>query len=472
MRQCAARIQHGIPAPARRFVRPHQGAASGLSLWILAPVFRCIMPRMKSIPMYALARWRGSAWWRGARLLAQRLHQERLGSSAASLTFTTVLALVPFFTVALALFAAFPAFARVQAALERWLVERLIPETIARQVLDYLGQFAAQAGQLGMFGFCFLLVTAIALILSVDRALNHIWRVPQLRPLGQRVLLYWAVMTLGPLLLGLSLLLSSSVMGAAPGLAQAGGFFAASPRLLLQALGFLALAASLAALYRYVPNTPVRWRHAWAGALLAAAGLDAAKRLLGWYLASVPTYSVIYGAFATLPIFLIWMELAWGMVLLGALLASSLPQLRAGADMPQATENGISQAGGQFVLALRILRGLHAARATPAKGLCASALAQRLHVQEAQVHAVLHALVRLDWVAAIAPLAQSRDEAAPATRYMLLIAPQHTPLAPLMEQLLLDGTAPGAQALCGHARWQALRAMPLADLLPAAQSMP
>jgi len=309
--------------------------------------------------------------------------------------------------------------------------------------------------------------------LSVDRALNHIWRVPQLRPLGQRVLLYWAVMTLGPLLLGLSLLLSSSVMGSAPGLAQAGGFFAARARLLLQVLGFLALAASLVALYRYVPNTPVRWRHAWAGALLAALGLDAAKRLLGWYLASVPTYSVIYGAFATLPIFLIWMELAWGMVLLGALLAASLPLLRAGADMPaQAMENGQQRAGGQFALALRILHGLHAARATPAKGLCVSALAQRLHVQEAHVRAVLHALMRLDWVAPIAPLPGSRAETTPAARYVLLIAPQHTPLAPLMEQLLLDGTAPGAQALCGHARWQALCAMPLAALLPAAQSLP
>lgn len=118
--------------------------------------------------------------------------------TASSLTFTTVLALVPFFTVALALFTAFPIFSRVQIVLERWLIDSLIPETIARQVLGYLTQFASKASQLGMAGFSILVITAVALILTIDRTLNNIWRVRQLRPLGQRVLIYWAAITLGP----------------------------------------------------------------------------------------------------------------------------------------------------------------------------------------------------------------------------------------------------------------------------------
>jgi membrane protein len=119
--------------------------------------------------------------------------------------------------VALALFTAFPIFGKAQKVLERWLMDSLIPETIARQVLGYLTQFASKASQLGLVGFSILMVTAIALILTIDRTLNNIWRVRQLRPLGQRVLIYWAAITLGPLLLGLSLVLSSYVMSASKG---------------------------------------------------------------------------------------------------------------------------------------------------------------------------------------------------------------------------------------------------------------
>jgi membrane protein len=125
------------------------------------------------------------------------------------------------FTVALALFTAFPIFGKAQKVLERWLMDSLIPETIARQVLGYLTQFASKASQLGLVGFSILMVTAIALILTIDRTLNNIWRVRQLRPLGQRVLIYWAAITLGPLLLGLSLVLSSYVMSASKGLVNA-----------------------------------------------------------------------------------------------------------------------------------------------------------------------------------------------------------------------------------------------------------
>ena len=157
--------------------------------------------------------------WRSAAVtLGERFREDRLGLTASSLTFTTTMALVPLFTVALAVFTAFPMFGKLQQAVQAWLVQSLVPEAIARQVLGYLTQFAGKANRLGIVGLGVLFVTALALVLTIDRTLNSIWRVKQPRPLGQRVLVYWAVMTLGPLLLGASLSLSSYLLSASRGL--------------------------------------------------------------------------------------------------------------------------------------------------------------------------------------------------------------------------------------------------------------
>src|SRR3569832_1963305 len=157
-------------------------------------------------------------WRSTGRTLLERFREDRLGVQASSLTFTTTMALVPFFTVALAVFTAFPMFGKLQAALQAWLVQSLIPDAIARQVLGYLTQFAGKASRLGAAGVAARFVTALALVLTIDRTLNSIWRVKRPRPLGQRVLVYWAVMTLGPLLLGASLSFSSYVLSASKGL--------------------------------------------------------------------------------------------------------------------------------------------------------------------------------------------------------------------------------------------------------------
>ncbi len=130
--------------------------------------------------------------------LRERFGEDRLGVTASSLTFTTTISLVPLFTVALAIFSAFPMFARLQDSLQKWLIQSLVPDNIAKQVLSYLNQFAAKAGEMGWAGALALLVTALALILTIDRKLNDIWRVRESRPFTQRVLVYWAVLTLGP----------------------------------------------------------------------------------------------------------------------------------------------------------------------------------------------------------------------------------------------------------------------------------
>src|SRR4051812_43652895 len=131
-------------------------------------------------------------WATTGRTLLVRFREDRLGVQASSLTFTTTMALVPFFTVVLAVFTAFPMFGKLQAALQGWLVQSVIPDAIARQVLGYLTQFASKASRLGVVGVAALFLVAISLVLTIDRTLNGIWRVRQQRPLGQRVLIYWA----------------------------------------------------------------------------------------------------------------------------------------------------------------------------------------------------------------------------------------------------------------------------------------
>jgi membrane protein len=362
-------------------------------------------------------------WRSTASTLGERFREDRLGLTASSLTFTTTMALVPFFTVALAVFTAFPMFGKLQDALQAWLVQSLIPDAIARQVLGYLNQFAGKASRLGALGLAALFITALALVLTIDKTLNGIWRVRRPRPLGQRVLVYWAVMTLGPLVLGASLSMSSYVLSASRGLVAA---MPGTVTVFFNLVEFLLLAAGLAALYRYVPNTPVRRSHAWAGGLFAATGIEVARQLLALYIGKVPTYSAVYGAFATLPILLVWIYVVWVIALLGAVIAAYLPSLVAG------TRRRGGGHGWQFQLALEVLQHLHRARSSARRGLNATELAQSLEVDSLQLEPVLETLVSLDWIGRINEV---QDEE--GTRYILLADAESTALEPLMRHLLL-----------------------------------
>jgi len=378
--------------------------------------------RLRAVETLARALWRDALnfpWANTAITLRERFREDRLGITASSLTFTTTISLVPLFTVALAIFSAFPMFDRLQVTLQRWLVQSLVPPDIAKQVLSYLNQFAGKAGQMGWAGALVLLVTALALILTIDRKLNDIWRVRQPRPLTQRILVYWAVLTLGPLLLAGSLTVTSVIVSASSGVVSAlpGGV-----RLLLESVQLALLTFGIAALYRYVPNTRVRWSHALLGALFVAAGLEVAKKLLAWYLAQVPTYSVVYGTFATVPILLVWFYVAWVIVLLGAVVSAYLPSLLSGI-----ARRGDSP-GWSFQLALELLYQLYAARDAEPKGLSLQALSQVLRVDPLQLEEPVAALVALDWLGRL-------DE--DAERYVLLVDPLVTPMAALVERLLL-----------------------------------
>ncbi|CAN5599442.1 YihY family inner membrane protein [soil metagenome] len=370
--------------------------------------------------LQALQDW---PWRDTARTLRQRFREDRLGMTAGSLTFTTTIALVPLITVALAVFSAFPMFADFQGALEKYFLQSLVPNSIARPVLGALTQFATKANRLGSVGLVVLLVTALALMLTIDRTLNGIWRVRKPRPIAQRVLVYWAAVTLGPLFLGISLTLTSYAVSASQGLV---GAMPGSISILLNMLQFAVLAAAMAGLFRFVPNTYVRWSHAWAGAIFVALGFEFARRLLGWYVSTVPTYSAVYGAFATLPIFLVWIYLGWVIVLLGAVIAAYAPSLQLRV-VRRATVPGY-----RFHLSLNMLRELAAARVQGTHGLSASRLSGVLRTDPLQIEPILDILVSLDWA--------GRLDEEDMPRYVLLCDPATTPAQPLLARLLLDLT--------------------------------
>jgi membrane protein len=392
-------------------------------------------------PKQLLADLQRFPWVSTARTLLERFREDRLGTQASSLTFTTTMALVPFFTVALAVFTAFPIFGKLQSALQAWLVQSVIPDAIARQVLGYLTQFASKASRLGTVGVTALFFIAISLVLTIDRTLNGIWRVRRQRPLGRRVLVYWAVLTLAPLLLGASLSLTSYLISASRGLVSGmpGGL-----RFLFDIIEFALLAGGFTALYRYVPNTHVQRGHAMAGGIFAAVGIELARRILALYLGNVPTYSLIYGAFATLPILLLWIYIAWLIVLWGAVVAAYLPSLVAGQRRP----GGVP--GWRFQLAIETMRALSAARRTTRHGLDMGDLARELRVDALQLEPVLEALGSLDWVGRVN---EEKDE--DHTRYVLLADPASTALAPLVQKLLVARTD-ATEGLWAGGRLQAL----------------
>ena len=392
----------------------------------------------------ALARFQAWPWSGTVVTLAERFREDRLALTAGSLTFTSVISLVPMATVMLALFSAFPMFATLQETLQRYFAANLFPDMIAKPVLGAITQFSTRANRLGLVGLAVLLVSAIALMLTIDKALNAIWRVRKPRPIAQRVLVYWSTMTLGPLLLAVSLAGSSYAISVARGLGPIAphGF-----GIVLAVVEFVLLAVGFTALFHFVPNTHVRWRHAFAGGLFVAIGIVGVKRLLALYFSTVPTYSMIYGAFATVPIFLIWIYLCWVVVLLGAVIAAYAPV--AGTRLkrwPSAT-------GGRFRLALALLRVLAAARDAGAPGMTGPALSRALSTDPLQVDPLLDALIGIDWVGRL-------DEAG-EPRYVLLVDPARTRAEPLLAALLLD-PSPDLGIFWKEARFHQLE---LADLL-------
>ncbi len=274
--------------------------------------------------------------------VARRFFEDRSSQTAGSLTYTTLLSLVPLLTVALAMSTAFPVFDTVVEALQEYVLDNVLPEAEGLSALaDQINSFTERAGRLTAIGLAGLALTGVLMIMTIDEALSRIFRVRRRRSLGLRLLTYWAVITLGPVLIGASLSISSYLLGVSFGYLELG----AAGRVAFGVLPFVFTWGALALLYIVVPNRHVEWRHGLVGALIAGLLFEAAKRGFAFYISQFPTYAFIYGTFATILIFLVWLYVSWTVVLIGATLTAMLPSWRnIGAELNRAPGRELAEA--------------------------------------------------------------------------------------------------------------------------------
>jgi membrane protein len=259
------------------------------------------------------------------RLVIARFREERCIGMVSSLTFTTLLSLVPLITITLTFFSAFPQFSDITLHAKNIILDNMLPETGGKIISQYMEQFTANAARLTAVGLAFLAVTAMMMIFSIDNAFNKIWRVTRQRTLIQRVLVYWAVLTLAPLLMGASLSMTSWLIGMSVG---NGSELSAIVLILLKLVPVVLVTLAFAFLFRVVPNRFVPLRHAFIGGAVSALAFEAMSRAFALYISHFPTYKLVYGAFASFPIFLLWVYLSWLTVLLGAVLTASMSHWR------------------------------------------------------------------------------------------------------------------------------------------------
>ena len=260
------------------------------------------------------------------KLVFKRFGDDDGAGLAAGLSYTTLLALVPLVVIALAIFAAFPAFESVRGDLQVMILESLLP-TQKDEVQQWMTGFIENARSMTGPGVVFLGVTAIMLLMRIHAALDKIWKVTAKRPLVTRILTYWALLTIGPILLGLSL----SVTGYAYAVVEeaGSGLLGKGAAELSRFVGLLLNVAAFSFLYVIMPNRAIRWRDGLAGAFVAAGLFEILKNLFAIYVSGVPSYQAIYGALASVPIFLLWMYIVWMVILLGAEVAAALPEWQA-----------------------------------------------------------------------------------------------------------------------------------------------
>jgi membrane protein len=252
-------------------------------------------------------------------------------TGAGALSYTTLVSLVPLTAIALAVLSAFPIFASMRDQLLATLFLNFVPE-VGAEVEWWFRYFAGTSVRTTTIGVLVLLLTVIFLLATIEEQLHAIWRVKSPRPWLQRVLAYWAILTLGPILVGVSFSLPNyldlfarrSGIGIDPDLLMQEQWF----HDLLRVVPFVLETVAFTLVYQLIPNCSVRWREAFVGALVAAALFEGLKVGFAAYVAYLSSYRAVYGALAAIPIFLLWMYVAWGLVLFGAVVAASLPQWR------------------------------------------------------------------------------------------------------------------------------------------------
>lgn len=250
----------------------------------------------------------------------QQFFARRTMQSASSLAYTTLLSLVPLIAVMFSFFSNLPVFKDLSEIVQEFVFSNFVP-SFGQTIRDYLINFSIKASQLTTTGIILLVVIALMLMSTINSALDNIWHITKRRSLIGRFLVYWAILTLGPVLIGIGFY-STSYLLALPLVDSV------DTSRLLTLMPFYTTSIAFTLLYILVPNTSVNTRHAIAGGVTAAILFELAKYTFGLYVKAVPTYQVIYGAMAVIPMFLIWIYVSWLIVLLGAQISYSLSVFR------------------------------------------------------------------------------------------------------------------------------------------------
>ncbi|MDB1144733.1 MAG: YihY family inner membrane protein [Alcaligenaceae bacterium] len=256
----------------------------------------------------------------------KRLFDANLTQIAASLTYTTILAIVPLLTVILSVSTVFPAFKDAQIGLQHFLQTNLFPEAISDTLMTYINQFVADAGKATAMGLIFLVITSLMFIRTITLAFNQIWRIQTPYSLFRRIISSWAVLTIGPLLIGIAL----SIITYLTSLTYFEEFelLASSYVYFISFLPTLLMFLCILSIYMILPNTKVLFKDAFVGSFVCYLGLFILKEGFALYLSRFNSYQLVYGAFAVIPIFLIWVYLCANIILLGAIIAATLPEIR------------------------------------------------------------------------------------------------------------------------------------------------
>ena len=258
------------------------------------------------------------------RFVLARWTEDKCPQIAGSLAFTTLLAIVPVFAIAVALLSRAPFFEELLVQIKIFLLINLVPELAGRIITVYMEEFARNAVRLTWMGVAFLFVSAIATMTMVERQIHAIWRDPPTRPIWVTLLAYAILLVVSPLLIAVSVSLTTYLMSLSVAVDASPGVH----DFLLQAVPSLVSTLAFLLLYKLVPHSRVLWRHALVGAVVASLLFEGAKEVFAIYVRNVPGYNVLYGAFVTLPFFLIWVYVSWLVVLFGAELTAALGSRR------------------------------------------------------------------------------------------------------------------------------------------------
>ncbi|MES9825406.1 MAG: virulence factor BrkB family protein [Candidatus Thiodiazotropha endolucinida] len=303
----------------------------------------------------------------------------------AALTYTTLLSLVPLMTVMFALLSIFPVSDRISEQIENFLFQNFVPAA-GEAVQQHLKNFSLKAAQLTGVGFLFLILVALLLMSNIDKAFNTIWHVRRKRSPIAKFTVYWAILSLGPILIAISVGVTSYLVSI-PFFSEAETVVMVRSRLLgMMPVMISALAFTL--LYALVPNRSVMLRHALAGGIIAALLFEATKRGFALYITTFPTYEAIYGALAVIPIFLIWVYLSWLVTLLGAEFSYCLGIYR------HDWRERMGQRGDRFLLAVKILHQLREAQHQGVSTTTRQLQGQLKHATEEQLDSILLSLQR------------------------------------------------------------------------------